>query len=123
MKTIFALCGITLLAGGFFLWRSLREPTVFGTFTNAPVVSVADLIERPKDFLGKNVTVNGPIAEQCKAMGCFFFLHAGQKSLRIELQEIAMTAPRREGRDARIEGQIVTYSDGYQLLASGIEFK
>ena len=123
MRTIFALCGVILLAGGFFIWRTMRLPTQYGAFTGAPKVAAADLIERPKDFLGKTVTVEGTISEQCKTMGCFFFFRAGGNILRIELQQIAMNAPMREGHQARVEGQIVPYGDGYQLFGSAVEFK
>ncbi|MFN7921474.1 MAG: hypothetical protein U0Q16_15335 [Bryobacteraceae bacterium] len=123
MKTIFAICGVTLLAGAFFLWKATRTPSVYGEFTKATAVPVAELVERPKEYLGKMVRTEGRISEQCQSMGCFFFFHSGGKTLRVELKDIAMTAPMREGRPAKVEGQIVPFSDGYQLYASGIEFE
>ncbi len=123
MRTIFTICGLILLAGGFLLWRSLQMPTLYGTFTGAPSVVANTLIEHPKDFLGKTLTVESMISEQCKTMGCFFFFRAGKTILRVELQQLAMRAPMREGRPARVEGQIVPYGDGYQLFASAVEFK
>jgi hypothetical protein len=56
-------------------------------------------------------------------MGCFFFFLSGKNMLRVDLQEIAMNAPRRNGRPARVEGQIVPYGDGYQFVASAVEFE
>ncbi len=56
-------------------------------------------------------------------MGCFFFFHEGDKQLRVDIEQIAMNAPRREGRPARIEGQLVPFGDGYQLSAIAVEFK
>ena len=53
------------------------------------------------------------IREQCKTMGGYFFIRSGTKTLRVEMQEIAMNAPMREGRQARVEGQMVPYGDGY----------
>ena len=123
MKTIFAICGVTLLAGAFLLWKATRAPSVYGEFTTALAIPVADLVQRPKDFVGKTVATEGRISEQCQSMGCFFFFHSGEKILRVELKDIAMTAPMREGHRARVEGQIVPFSDGYQLYASGVEFK
>ena len=123
MRTIFALCAVILLAGGFFLWRAMQSPSVYGGFIGAPQAAVADLIERPKDFLGKPVSVEETISEQCKTMGCFFFFRAGGKTLRVELQDIAMNAPMREGHKAHVEGQMLPYGDGYQLVANAIEFK
>ncbi len=36
---------------------------------------------------------------------------------------VAMTAPRKNGRLARVEGRMEPYGDGYQLFASAVEFK
>ncbi len=123
MRTILTFCGVILVAGGFFGWRATRLPLQYGEFTGAPAVLVSQLVETPKDFLGKAVTTEGTVSQQCKSMGCFFFFPSGAKTLRVELKDIAMTAPMREGRAARVEGQIVPFDDGYQLYANAIEFK
>lgn len=123
MRTIFAICGLTLLLSAVLAWRYLQKPAEFGTFVGAPQIQVADVLKDPKHYLGQTVTLEGTIREQCKSMGCFFFLSAGSKQLRVDLQEIAMTAPMREGRPVRVEGQIVTYQEGYQLWAGAVEFK
>src|SRR5436305_7900761 len=123
MRTIFALCGLILVVGVLFAWHSMQMPTHYGAFTGAPKAELADLIERPKEFSGKTVSVEGTVREQCKTMGCYFFMPSGTKTLRVELEEIAMNAPMREGHQARVEGQMVPYSDGYQLFASAVEFE
>jgi hypothetical protein len=123
MRTIFALCGFILVAGAVFVWRAMRMPSEYGKFTSASTVQVADLIERPKDFLGKTVAVEGVVHEQCKTMGCYFFIPSGTKSLRVDIQEVAMNAPMREGHQARVEGQLAAFNGGYQLYASAVEFK
>jgi len=123
MMTIFILCGLILAGGGIFAWRAMQKPTRFGDFVGAPRAEAVDLVERPKEFLRKTVSVQGVVREQCQAMGCFFSIPAGEKMLRVELQEIAMNAPMREGHQAVVEGQMVPYGDGYQLFASAVEFK
>lgn len=123
MRTILTLCGLILVVGAFIAWRAMRMPTHYGTFSGAQKADVADLIERPKDFLGKTISVEGTVREQCKTMGCYFSMPSGTKMLRVELQVIAMNAPMREGHQARVEGQMVPYGDGYQLLASAVEFE
>src|SRR4051812_48166408 len=112
MKLIFALSAVGLAVGLAAIWQAVRTPDQFGKFTGAPKVEVADLIARPKDFRGKAVTVEGKVTEQCKSMGCFFAIPVGTKSLRVDLQEIAMHAPHREGRTALVEGQLTPYRDG-----------
>lgn len=123
MKAILVLCALALVTGGWFVWHGLRQPNVFGTFTGAEHVDTSELAAKPESFLHKTVSIEGQIRQQCEAMGCFFYFFSGKSSLRVDLQDIAMTAPRRNGRQARVEGQIVPYGDGYQFVASGVEFR
>lgn len=123
MKTIFALCAAMLVGGGIWFYQHDRLPDRSGTFIGAPKVAVTDLVKGPKKFLGKTVAVEGIVREQCESMGCYFYLHEGDKVLRVDLEEIAMNAPRREGRPVAAEGTMVKYGDGYQLWASAVEFK
>jgi hypothetical protein len=123
MKKILALCAAVLAVGGALLWHALRLPNRYGTFTGAAMVEVADLAQRPQNYLHRTVALEGTVREQCTSMGCYFSLHSGKEVLRVDLQEIAMTAPRREGRIARVEGQLVPYGSSYQVLASAVEFQ
>ena len=123
MRTIFAICALILVIGGVFAWRAMQLPDKFGEFSGAREVSVEDLIARPKEFTGKMLLVRGTVREQCRTMGCYFFFPARSGKLRVELKDIAMDAPMREGRPARVEGQMVPYSDGYQLYASAVAFE
>ena len=122
MKKIILLCGLTLLVAAFWIWRAAAKPARYGEFCGAPKADVAALIATPQQFRGKTVLVEGRITEQCKSMGCFFFFESGKDKLRVDVQEVAMTAPMREGRQARVEGQLIPYGDGIQLYASAVEF-
>ena len=123
MKNILLLCAMTAAIAGVFIWRAAAKPSRFGAFTGAPKVEIATLIADPKGHSGKLWQIEGTVSEQCKSMGCYFFFKSGKDELRVDLQEVAMTAPMREGRNARVEGQIVPYNDGYQFYASAVEFE
>jgi len=123
MKTIFALCALTAVVAAALIWNATRLPSHFGDFIGASKADVADLIDRPTEFLHKTVALKGTVREQCTTMGCYFFFLSGKKMLRVDLQEIAMNAPRRNGHPARVEGQIIPYGDGYQFVASAVEFE
>jgi hypothetical protein len=123
MKKILIACALFLVVGAVLIVRAVRMPSQFGTFTGAPQAEVAALIARPQDFLHKTVTIEGTVREQCEAMGCFFFFHSGKSTLRIDLAQIAMNAPRNNGRLALVEGQIVPYDRAYQFLASAVKFE
>lgn len=124
MRLILALCAALLLAGGVVLYRWTRPQLVFGEFVGAPAASVAALASRPKAHMGKTWTIEGVITKQCTTMGCFFFFREGDAELRVDLEEIAMQAPKnRNGRPARVEGQLVPYGTGFQFWASAVEFR
>ena len=119
----FALCAAVLVGAGAWFYRATRMPNSYGTFSGAPTVAVADLIARPKDYLKKTVSAEGIVREQCTTMGCYFFFRDGDNMLRVDIAAVAMTAPRRNGDPARVEGRMEPYGDGYQLFASAVEFK
>lgn len=123
MKKILILCSLIVVISVVVAWRAAAGPARFGTFTGAPKAEVASVIADPKAYLSRTVELEGVVSEQCKSMGCYFFLKSGKQTLRVDLQEIAMHAPMREGRNARIEGQTVPYDGGYQFFASAVEFE
>ena len=123
MRTILALCAMILAGAAGAAWYGTRGLEGAGTFTGAPMVEVADVLERPGSFLKKTIALEGEVRYQCKATGCFFFFVAGRKQLRVDLEQIAVNAPKHEGRQARGEGQLVLYGSSFQLLATAVEFR
>lgn len=123
MRTILALCALSLVIGAVLIWQWVSLPNNYGAFTGAPKAEVADLIDRPKEFLHTTLAIEDTVRKQCTTMGCYFFFVSGEKVLRVDLEQITMVAPRRNGHRARVEGQIVPYGDGYQFVASAVEFE
>ena len=124
MKKIIALCSVTLIVTGLWIYHKTKTPMLYGEFTGAPKANVIDLIREPKKHAGKTWAIDGIITDQCTTMGCFFYLKADGKALRVDLEEIAMWAPKgRNGKPVRAEGQMVPRGDGYQFWASAVEFK
>ncbi len=124
MKIILALCVLTLVIGGLIIRNAMNPAFRFGEFTGAPTVTVRDLIEKPEQFRNQTVAVQGEVRQQCQAMGChFFFVVEGKPPLRIDLEKLTGTAPMKEGHQARVEGRMAPFADGYQLEASAVEIK
>ena len=123
MKKILILCVVVLIAAGAFIWRVVAKPSLFGHFNGAAQVEVSALVEHPKDYVGRPLSAEGTVTEQCQAMGCYFMLRDARKALRVDLQDIAMTAPMHEGKPVRVEGQLLPYGEGYQLVATAVEFR
>ena len=122
MRIILGLCAAIAVIGGVLIWKSMQLPTIAGAFTGATKAEVAVLIERPQAFLNQTVLIEGEIRQQCKTMGCYFFFAAGDKQLRVDIEQILMNAPNREGRPARVEGFMTPFGEGYQFQASAVEF-
>ena len=123
MKTILAICASLLLAAGFAVWKATRWPDQFGAFTGAAHTNISTVIDAPASFIGKTIALQGTAREQCTAMGCFFYLFDGKRKLRVDMEDIAMKAPRKEGHPVHVEGQIVPYGDGFQLFATAVKFE
>ena len=123
MKKILLLCALSVVISALWIWRATARPSRFGSFGGAPKAEVSAILADPKAYLSRTVEVEGVITEQCKSMGCCFFFRSGKSALRVDLQEIAMTAPMHEGGRARVEGQIVPFDGGYQLFATAVEFE
>lgn len=123
MRTILIICGLILVAGAAWLIMSLQTPKHYGAaFSAAPKVHVADLLERPAEFVGRPLTIEGKVEDQCPTSGCFFYFSAGTKKLKIELGDLAQKIPKRIGARVTVEGQLVPYGESYQFLGTAAEF-
>ncbi len=101
MKTVLiALAAVTLLsAADLKLGKPLaqKEP-----------LTIANLLAKPDDYVGKTVQVKGKIVEVCQMMGCWIDLanDAGQK-IRIKVDDGVIVFPKDgSGRTAIAEGKL-----------------
>jgi hypothetical protein len=123
MKNILILCAVILVAGSALVWRVAAKPNRFGKFTGAPHAEIAAVLDRPAEFAGHPVALEGTVTAQCKATGCFFSLRSGIRAVRVDLQDLAGHFPNNEGRLALVEGQLQERAGAWQLYASAVEFK
>ena len=123
MRAILIICALTIIAGIAWAIFSLQTPNHYGgEFTGAPKVEVDALIERPTEFLKKQLTIEGKVADQCPTTGCFFYFYRGTKKLKIELGDLGQTIPKKPGASVVVEGQLVPFGDSHQFLGSAAEF-
>lgn len=124
MRTILIICGLIIAAGIAWLVISLKTPNHYGAaFSGAPRVEVEALLERPTEFLGRQVSIEGKVADQCPTTGCFFYFYSGNKKLKIELGDLAQKIPKRRGASVLVEGQLVAFGESYQFLGTAAEFQ
>lgn len=125
MKTILILCGLLIvgaLATWFFLARP-RQDHYGNEFRGFPPAELGKLVEKPADYLRKEVRIAGTLSRQCPNPGCWFFLtDVGGKELKVEMGDTTPHLPARVGKTATVEGQLIRYGEGYEFIGTAVEF-
>ena len=124
MKKILALCGIiVLIEVGYLVWR-VSKPEHYGrAFAGAPPIELRELASNPDKYTNVEVTVSGKIVRQCPSAGCWFYLEDANKSqVRVEMDGVISTLPRRVGHKATAEGRLAKVGDEYKLFGEGVQF-
>lgn len=124
MKIIFILCGL-ILAGAVVVFFVARPRTDHHgqPFRNLGTVGIAQLVDKPAEFLKKEVRIEGTITRQCPATGCWFILKdpAG-KELKVEMGDTTPKLPARVGKTATVEGQLILFGKEYEFIGTAVEF-
>lgn len=96
LLVICLLLPTTLLAKTFGQGITVKQTT-----------SVSDILQKPKDFVGKKVKVSGLIVDVCAARGCWMYI-AGDKpfeKIRVKVVDGEIVFPMEaRGRQAEVEG-------------------
>ncbi len=124
MKTIFILCGLLLVAGAalFFFMRPHTDHHG-NDFRGYPAVDLAPLVDRPTEYLKKDVTLHGTLARQCPATGCWFYLRdAAGKEVKVEMGDTTPKLPQRVGKTATVEGRLIKFGETYEFVGTAVEF-
>jgi hypothetical protein len=125
MKTILILGGLFLMAGAAAFYVGHSGADHYGNkFRGYPAVDLGDLVDRPSEFLRKDVTIHGTIVRQCPSSGCWFILrNAGAKELKVEMGDTTPKLPQRGGKTATVEGRLIPYGSTYEFIGTGVEFR
>lgn len=93
-------------------------------FTQAPTVTISQLVDTPEAFSHKAVRVKGKIERQCPVAGCWFFINDGQgHSIKIELGDYLEKLPQRFGRVAEVEGEWIKKGTAYEFIGTRVTFE
>ena len=100
------------------------KPEHFGpAFTDAPQVTLAQLLDSPDAYRRQTVRVAGEIERQCPSAGCWMYLRDGEgRSIRVELGDYFAELPRHVGQTAEVEGEWIPMGDSHQFVGTRITF-
>ncbi len=100
----FAACQSGPPSDGEFAGTPYGEPLTLTTLTH-----VAVILERPDDFVGERVLVEGTVTDVCDHMGCWMDL-AGDRDderIRVKVDDGVIVFPQEaSGHRARVEGVV-----------------
>lgn len=104
--------------------RKVESGAHFGEpFTQAPVVTISQLLATPEAFQRKPVRVQGIIERQCPVAGCWFFMHDGQAhSIKVELGDYLPKLPQNIGNRAEVEGEWIKKGTTYEFIGTRVTF-
>jgi hypothetical protein len=92
-------------------------------FTQAPLVTIAQLLDKPDDFQRKSVRVKGTIERQCPMAGCWFVINDGTgRSLKVELGDYLPKLPQNIGNLAEAEGELIKKGDKHEFIGTRVTF-
>ena len=92
-------------------------------FTQAPQVTIGQLLETPDAFAHKPVRMAGTIVRQCPAAGCWFFLSDGHgREIKAELGDYLPKLPQNVGNAAEVEGELIRHGNEHLFVGSRVTF-
>lgn len=92
-------------------------------FTDAPRVTIAQLLADPEAYRRQTVRVAGDIERQCPSSGCWMFLRDEEgRSIRVELGDYFAELPRHVGQRAEVEGEWIPHGTGHQFIGTRVTF-
>jgi hypothetical protein len=128
MKAILTLCSVIVVAAiAVLVWKFGKHEDHHGkSFSGLPSVAISEIVAKPDTFLGKQVSIRGILKRQCPATGCWFNLSdpadPKARDLKVEMGDTTPRLPKRLGRLAHVEGQIIKYGDDYEFIGVAVTF-
>lgn len=115
-------CAVLLAAG---CRKQVEAGRHFGEpFTQAPQVTIGELLETPDAFARKPVRMSGTIVRQCPAAGCWFILSDGSgREIKAELGDYLPELPQSVGNTAEVEGELIRHGNERLFVGSRVTFR
>ena len=93
--------------------QSAPAPFTGTTYGEAPTLTeatpVAAILDRPEDYLGQRVLIEGRVVDVCDRMGCWMDVVAGEdgRVIQVKVDDGVIVFPvEAKGRLARVEGTV-----------------
>jgi len=128
-RTRRSACALFVMtAGGVLIagcGRKAESGAHFGEpFTQAPVVTIGQLLDEPDAYHRITVRVKGTIERQCPAAGCWVVINDGQgRTLKVELGDYHPKLPMNIGNTAEAEGELIRKGTTLEFIGTRVTFR
>jgi outer membrane protein assembly factor BamB len=85
------------------------------------VLKIADILEKPENYQGQAVIVEGKIITECPS-GCWFTLDDGTGTVYVDLNPSNLVIPQKRGAEAKVYGKVVIENGDAYIIGSKVEF-
>jgi len=82
---------------------------------------ISDILQNPKTYDGKTVTITGKIVSECGS-GCWFTLQDGNAVIYIDLAPNNMVIPQKKGSSAKVIGKVIREGSDVYMVGSRVDF-
>jgi hypothetical protein len=97
---------------GFVVLLSLAAIIVQAAENSPENVAIKDILNKSPDYLGKGVTIEGKITQECDMRGCWITVDDGTGILLVDLDPNNFTIPLNQvGNTAKVYGNVTLVSE------------
>lgn len=86
------------------------------------ITKIGNILIYPKNYEGKIIRVEGEIMEVCPS-GCWFNLKDETGVIYIDIMPSGFAIPQKVGRQATVEGKVITKEGKLMIIGKGVEIK
>ncbi len=126
-RTVTAVVAVAVLAAGvwYAFGSGIKGSGTYGSGVGTRVTALADITKNPKAFVGKTVTIEGTLTQECPSSGCWWYTRdASGGELRASSEGAGFALPlHQKGKTLRTTGRVIQTETGtLELAATGARF-
>lgn len=116
---------VAALLGGAIYYVAAPRKTSYGAAISPAEkpTAIRELQDNPKDYVGREVVIQGKITKQCPTSGCWWYIDDGTGEIRADSTGGNFALPvGHEGSQVRTRGKVVETETGQvEIAALGAE--
>lgn len=109
MKQLLIAVGILIMTGPLLAQSKEETKSLGSELTLSEVTAVSVLLETPEEFVGREILIEGKVADVCPKMGCWMDIENkdGSETFQVKVKDGEIVFPvSAKGKMARVQGVV-----------------